>query len=153
MNQVFIGIDPGKDGAMAVIGEGGEEVIHYEEGYLEPLKQIANTYKAEQIYCYLERVHSMPRDGGKSAFAFGENYGYIRGLLEALYIPYNTVPPQVWKKSFSLGKEKEDSIKTAHALFPNVDLRRTTKCKTMHDGKSEALLIAEFSRRRHNVNR
>lgn len=148
--KYFVGIDPGKDGAIAVISELGEvRICHFEEGYKEALAKLACDADLRFVYCYMERVHSMPRDGGKSAFAFGQNYGYIQGLLDAYNIPYNTVPPQVWKKAFSLGNNKEDSIKTAHQLFPKVDLRRTERCKTMHDGKAEALLIAEYAYRKH----
>ena len=144
--MTYIGIDPGKDGAMTILREGAEpEIVHFSVGYLKYLRMLSG---AKSI-CYLEQVHSMPRDSHKTAFSFGENYGWIRGILEALHIPYQTVPPQTWKKEFSLSSDKAKSIECAKRLFPNVSLFRTDKCKTEHDGMAESLLIAEYGRRKY----
>ena len=58
------------------------------------------------------------------------------------------VRPAKWKKEFSGTSDKNTSIEVAKRLFPGVDLRRTERCTKDHDGKAEALLLAEISRRR-----
>ena len=69
-------------------------------------------------------------------------------MLSALGIPYQLVPPNKWKKEFSLiGKDKQASIVTCRKLFPDVDLKRSDKCKNDSDGKAEVLLMAEYARR------
>ena len=90
----------------------------------------------------------MPGDSKRGAFSFGENYGFIKGLLLSNRSPYQTVPPQVWKKEFSVTSDKNTSIEVAQRLFPGSDFRATERCKKPHDGKCEALLMAEYARRK-----
>ena len=56
--------------------------------------------------------------------------------------------PQKWKKEFSVTSDKNTSIEVAKRLFPNVNLKATARCKKDHDGMAEALLIAEYCRRK-----
>ena len=53
----------------------------------------------------------------------GYGYGLWVGILAALQVPYTPVRPAVWKKAFSLGKDKEQSRLRAQQLFPGADLR------------------------------
>lgn len=140
--MLYIGIDPGKDGAMSIIYEDKVETFHWTVGY----ETILSTLTDKSI-CYLERVHSQPNNGIKAAFTFGENYGYIQGLLTAYKIPYQTVPAQTWKKEFSITSDKSSSIQCAKRLFPDVNLKKTERCTKDHDGIAESLLIAEYCRR------
>lgn len=98
--------------------------------------------------CCLERVGAMPGQGVTSMFKFGENFGFIQGLLTAYGIPYELVTPQKWKKEFQVTGDKNSSIAVCKRLFQGVSLRRTDRCKTDHDGMAEALLMAEYARRR-----
>lgn len=147
--MIYIGIDPGKKGAMAVIFDGMDETVLVpfdEKAYAETLcgcKARGNSVKA----C-LEHVTAMPGQGVTSMFHFGENFGYIKGLLEAFEIPYELVRPQKWKKEFSITGEKNSSIEVCKRLFPDVDLRRSDRCRKDDDGLAEALLMAEYARRR-----
>lgn len=45
---------------------------------------------------------------------------------------------------------KRTSINASRRLFPHVSLLRNARCKTPHDGLSDALLMAEYARR-HNL--
>ena len=52
-------------------------------------------------------------------FSFGKSAGFIEGVLHAFRIPYQLVPPQTWKKEFSLSKQgKEKSVEVCKRLFP-----------------------------------
>lgn len=44
---------------------------------------------------------------------------------------------------------KATSFNASRRLFPNVDLRRSEKCKNLDDNKSDSLLIAEYARRKN----
>jgi hypothetical protein len=81
-------------------------------------------------------------------FSFGQSVGYIKGVLEANGIAYQEIPPQTWKKEFGLNTDKQKSIDVCRRLFPGVSLRATPRCTTDHDGMAEALLIAEYAKRK-----
>lgn len=83
-----------------------------------------------------------------SMFRFGENYGFIQGLLAAYAIPYELVTPQKWKREFQITGDKNSAVDVCRRLFPGVSLRRTERCKKDHDGMAEALLMAEYVKRK-----
>lgn len=96
----------------------------------------------------LEAVHAMPKQGVRSVFTFGEEYGYIKGVLEAYGVSYQEIPPERWKKEFGLNTDKKKSIEVCKALFPAVNLMATERSRVEHDGMAESLLIAEYARRK-----
>ena len=155
MDRIYIGIDPGKDGALAIIWpntdaiKGRIDIIPFcEEEYAGRLRAVGQFGSTWKSICCLEKVGAMPKQGVTSCFNFGDNFGFIRGLLTAYSIPYELVRPQKWKKEYSLTADKKASITVCKRLFPDVSLRRTDKCKTDHDGMAEALLMAEYARRK-----
>lgn len=146
--MIYIGVDPGKNGGIAIIDNDGAVVFSFsEERLLIELDSISQEY---ECICYLEHVHAMPKQGVSSTFNFGMNFGFIQGVLKAYNIPYELVTPQKWKKEFSCTSDKNTSIEVCKRLFPNVNLKATERCKKDHDGMAEALLIAEYGRRHYN---
>lgn len=142
--MIYIGIDPGKDGAMALLTDKSVTIIPFDErGYEIALANI----RGSDTLCCLERVGAMPKQGVTSMFKFGENFGFIRGLLQANGIPYELVTPQKWKKEFG-ATDKNSAVTVCGRLFPSVSLMRTERCKKPHDGMAEALLMAEYVRRK-----
>jgi len=142
----YIGIDPGKSGALAVIEFDGKVNIHLfdEEAYISTLAW----FNSDNAICCLEHVGAMPGQGVTSMFSFGENFGFIQGLLKANGISYELVRPQKWKKEFSVTKDKNTAIEVCKRLFPNVSLLPTERCRKDNDGMAEALLMAEYARRK-----
>lgn len=155
--KVFIGIDPGKDGALAILGYRETPILipFSESEYANQLRRLDPMAVPENIrpyihpFCVVEHVNAMPGQGVTSCFSFGQNFGFILGLLTAFRIPYELVRPLKWKKEFSCTSDKNTSIEVAQRMFPGVDLRRTPQCKKPHDGIAEALLMAEYARRLH----
>ena len=80
-------------------------------------------------------------------FTFGEGFGWLKGVLDAYEISYQEVPPQTWKKEFGLNSKKEKSIEVCQQLFPDANLV-PHGCQKEHDGIAEALLMAEYARRK-----
>ena len=150
--MIYIGVDPGAKGGYAVISksETGQAVFAYpwDDNFFAMEMASLMQFKEHGIVAAVEKVGAMPGQGVTSMFNFGKNAGYIEGVLSALGIPYQLVPPNVWKREFSLiGKDKQASIITCRKLFPELDLKRTERCRTDSDGKAEATLLAEYARR------
>ena len=150
--MIWIGVDPGAKGGYAVISksETGQAVFAYPWDDTFFAMEMANLmqFKEHGIVAAVEKVGARPGQGTVSMFNFGKSAGYIEGVLSALGIPYQLVPPAKWKKEFSLiGKDKQASIITCRKLFPDLDLKRTERCRTDSDGKAEAMLICEYARR------
>ena len=144
MSKVYIGCDPGKSGSLAIMD--GEEVKAFpfdEATYRDELAKVAG----RDCVCCLEKVGAMPGQGVTSMFHFGENFGFIQGLLIANRIPYELVTPQKWKKEFSVTADKNGSIMVCKRLFPEVSLLPTARCRKDNDGMAEAVLMAEYARR------
>lgn len=99
--DVFFTIDPGKNGGVAELLADGRGVNVYPmpdtvHDLVGLISQMVGPFALGE--CVIERVHSMPHDSGKAAFAFGENFGMIQGVLAALGISYRFVTPQQWQR-------------------------------------------------------
>ena len=145
--KTFIGIDPGKSGALAILHEDGQvETYTFDSAvYATVLDHVS---KNTDPICCLEKVGAMPGQGVVSMFNFGHNFGFIEGVLTATKVPYQLVPPQTWKKEFSLTSDKAKSIEVCQKLFPNANLMATNRSRKPSDGIAEAVLMAEYARRR-----
>lgn len=170
--KVYVGIDPGSAGFVAVILPNGEKMFlllkgcdwHDVAAYLGGIKEEYNPV------CCMEEIHAVFGSSAGSTFAFGETYGVLQGLLIALGIPFHLVPPKVWQKEMwvsqdkvykstsRIGKDgkpikavdnKPTSINAARRLYPDVDFRRTAKCKVIDDNKCDAMLICDYGRRKN----
>lgn len=148
--RIYIGIDPGQTGAMAIIDPtagGYHRVWDFDD--LDGLSWLKTAVIGEISFkAVLEKVHSMPKQGVSSSFKFGMNFGIWRGRLEALGIPYDLVTPQKWQKEIFDSMTKTDrktmSLDRARRLFP--EMSDMLKRKKDHN-RAEALLIAEYCRR------
>ena len=147
----YIGCDPGKKGALAVLNDSGEVEIYPfdKEVYRDVLHNMSKFPMEPQrhVKCCLEHVGAMPGQGVTSMFSFGENFGFIQGLLTAYGIPFELVRPQKWKKSFGITADKNTSVEVCKRLFPNAILKRTERCRKDDDGFAEALLLAAYAKR------
>lgn len=151
--MIYIGVDPGKKGGYAVIDADGNVDVHPwdDEGFIERMRKCRseNGFYARKIVACVEKVGARPGQGVTSMFSFGKSAGFIEGVLTALGIGYQLVPPMTWKREFSLIQaEKRQSVETAKKLFPGVSLLPGARCRTESDGMAEALLMAEYARRK-----
>lgn len=151
MKTLFIGIDPGKSGGIACIDT--ETKIVYTVPYnskalIDMCRAEGWNGNTEHIMCCLEKVGAMPGQGVVSMFSFGQSVGYIKGVLESFRMPYQEITPQKWKREFGLTSDKAKSAEVCGRLFPDVSLLATPRCKKPHDGMAEALLMAEYARRK-----
>ena len=145
--MIYIGIDPGAKGGYAWIWDGTVKAMPWDDTFfVHDMHCLVAT--GEGIIAAVEKVGPVHGNGIVSMFNFGKNAGYIEGVLVALGIPYQLIPPMRWKKEFSLiNQNKQASIMTCKHLYPALDLKRSDKCRTDSDGKAESVLLAEFARR------
>jgi crossover junction endodeoxyribonuclease RuvC len=95
----------------------------------------------DPTHAYVERVHSMPRQGVSSSFTFGMGYGLVRGVLAGLGIPTTLVTPNEWKRAMRVSTDKSEARLIASRLFP-LNARDFSRVKD--DGRAEATLLALY---------
>jgi len=155
--MMTIGIDPGLHGAVAfytsaslhvedmptfTLARGGKTKLDIDT---HGLVRLLLDHRLATVY--VEQVGAMPGQGVSSVFAFGKAFGIILGILAALGVPYNLVPPQRWKKALQVPAAKDGSRARASQLLP----AHTEKWKLVkHDGRAEAVLIALYGHRLEN---
>ena len=166
--KMFIGIDPGKTGFICEMNNGtvtfhtipkiGKQVD------LLQLSKIIQKYQEIDCHCVIEDVHAVFGSAAKSTFEFGRIVGNLESFLVAFRIPYTEVAPKKWQKEMWEGvaiqkkpsksgkKVVTDTKKTseiaAKRLFPEIDLRKSTRATNVDDNKVDSLLMAEYCRRK-----
>jgi crossover junction endodeoxyribonuclease RuvC len=149
--SVYIGIDPGQTGAMAMIeGVAGKvvAVVDYPgtpDGAAEVLRKWQSSFNIK--LATLEIVHSMPGQGVVSTFSFGANFGAYRGILAALMIPSIGVAPRTWAKLLGLQPTKEITNKERNLYFAREIWPFAPLTKKKHHSRADALCLAEYGRR------
>jgi crossover junction endodeoxyribonuclease RuvC len=153
-----MGIDPGLKGGMAIISPDGviiEPIPTIDETILDlpELSRWLREWAPEIRMATLEKVGSMPKQGVASMFKFGQVFGATEALLAGFNIPYQLIRPQEWQKEMHQGcvgslDSKDKSYAAFARLFPNVNALKTDRCRKPHEGMVEALLMAEFTRRK-----
>ena len=144
MSEWIIGIDPGASGGIACMGEGVDAMkMSTEVDVADELRSVLLAGKKETgkaPFAFLEKVHAMPKQGVTSTFAFGQSYGFLRGCLIALGIPFEEVTPQKWQKAMGCLSKGDKNVTKARArqLFPGIKMTHAI---------ADALLIAEYGRR------
>jgi len=153
---MIVGIDPGLKGGIATVELVCKTIFPHTvpmpvlkaaKGYvLDEATILSYVMNAELVV--LELQGTRPDEGRVSAFTAGTNFGILRGICSGIPVPYEIVHPRTWKSEFGLNSSKASAIAVCQALFPGVSLLRTDRCTKPHDGMAEALLIAEYGRRK-----
>lgn len=178
----IVGIDPGKDGGVVSLSDAGlirgyfipvkiGTVLDI-QAYCSYLNSIIRS-STEDTHIFIEDVHSVFGASAKANFQFGRICGLIEGMVVSLQKPYTMVQPKEWQKemfqgvpvikkpgSKAKGRGSFDTKKMAEVafrrLFPETDFNVTSKgnkSKNVHDGLVDAILIAEYGRRKLTIRR
>ena len=155
--MTILGIDPGLDGALALLDCRGkvieivdmptvEIIVNKKKRRQIPPTLLANTIeKLAPSVAFLEHVGMRPGEGALGAFSFGRSFGMLEGVLAALQIPTTLVFPAVWKRALGVPADKGGARMKAMSLFPEV---AEMFKRVRDDGRSEAALIALYGLRR-----
>jgi len=163
-----VGIDPGLDGALAVLDlHQGGAVLHVTRVTPTPTLTVTVRKRRRREYdipgmwrlvidaiapaavriavVAVEHQGPRPKEGVVSSFRTGLGFGLWRGLIVAAQLPLAIVTPQAWRREYGLlGAGKHASIRCAVERFPTYP-----STLTRHDGAADAILIAGFAARRH----
>ena len=145
---LYIGVDPGRSGAICSVEENGRPrvIARANCSYVDMWNKLWKATFGYSCTACIEFVSSMPGQGVSSTFKFGESFGVLQGLMTAARIPYELVRPAVWCKDRGLKKikdEKNSAWKNRHKvlaqeLFPSESITHAT---------ADAFLMAEYCRR------
>ena len=165
---VYIGVDPGKQGGLAVIfpwqqglknlTKGGPQFAQAttmpdtEQGIWRWFVDLAED--GYRLVAMIERVHSMPKQGVRSMFTFGQNYGSLRMALTAVGATWEDVDPNTWQRGLNIPLRKETPVQrklklkgAAQRLFPDLPIWSQPKSLGKQKAICDALLLAEYCRR------
>lgn len=151
LRHLYIGIDPGRNGAMAIIDDNDNVYM------LEDLENLYAYWIKTMLFdehnfytgC-VEDVCGRPGQSCKANTTFMKLAGRAELMAECICEQVDLVKPQVWKKYFNLitskdltkTEKKHLSIAKAKELFPSV----ADKLTASKDGRAEALLIALYGK-------
>ena len=147
-----LGVDPGKTGGAVLLDEFGrirESAAFDYEDFGEFMRRIDEKLIRR---AYVEKVHSMPKQGIKSAFSFGTSFGFLLGGLSVKNISVELCAPQKWQKKMipaaKVGRaaKLKASRDLCKQLRPDFDFKASPRCTTMHSGLVVAYIIAEYGR-------
>lgn len=158
--MIVIGIDPGKQGAIAIIGNRGiycleptplDESGEYDIEKMNELLRVK--LPSSSVRAVIESQQARPIQGVKAAFSMGYGYGIWTSLLTFASIPFITVRPQEWQKEMfhTLSKNARKDTKAASARiakqrYPSQDFKKTPRCKKVHDGLTDAVCLSLYGR-------
>jgi crossover junction endodeoxyribonuclease RuvC len=123
----ILAIDPGLEGAGAVMDAGGELIEVFDlptigEGARRRIDaaNLADLIRSHTPYAFaiVEQVGAWPKQGVASTFRFGQAHGTILGVVGALAIPVRHATPARWKKAFGLNSDAEASRARAIETWP-----------------------------------
>lgn len=153
----FIGVDPGKGGAMVIFD--GDQIIKTKfpkvgkEYDLPAMLELFSQFQGVDCHLVLEDVKALqgPMKAGNWSLSRGKT---ILEMCCIFYkIPFTMVHSKIWQKEIWMGIEKQDSTKATtllaiKRLFPNEDLRKSSRSEKDDDGITDALAMAEYCRRK-----
>ena len=151
--RVYLGIDPGLSGGIAVINQIGEVVSVTKMPQTMPdIYNYLNDVKVDavndghNIVCYMEKVgFGMPNQSSKATATFSRHCGHLEMALLALQIPVVEVSPNKWMKTLGIGSKgsceknvwKNKLKSVAQMRFPQLGKKVTL-------ATCDALLLANY---------
>jgi len=148
--KTLIGIDPGLSGGVAVWTFGvagcrpmpatGGDIVALLRGIMS-----ASDKSGAETVCVMEATGGYVgrAQPASAAYRFGENAGFLKGVIQTLGMRLELVRPQAWQKAFGLGTASACASKTiwknklkaeAQRRFPHLKVTLKT---------ADALLILE----------
>ncbi len=151
--MIYIGIDPGKTGAIAAIEQDNLRFAFTFSNWKDMNRE---TTGLPDCFICIEKLWGMPLRGCQGNFALGENYGAWKALLEMKQLPFIEAAPATWQPKIlntSKKKSKETkilSLQYVNKRYPALNLpMKTAKDISQNCGVSDAICLALYARAVH----
>lgn len=160
--MIYLGIDNGINGALAVYDSDTNEMKAFvmpiikvqkakgnkNEYNIPEIVQWFNQFNQQVKMVILEKAQPFPGQGAVSMFSIGRGYGIMEGILAGLGLPYMVIHPKTWQKKMFEGMPHQDtkqaSVLTACRLFPGAKFFGSDKSTKLHNGMTDAALMAYY---------
>jgi hypothetical protein len=150
MTLLFVGVDPGKTGAVAVINERGEPQWVDDmprlgseldaKALVEMLRESRNLIACAAI----ERTQALPQTPRSVCHSLGMSEGMALAGLLMLEVRILRPRPNEWKRVMRISADKAKAKEAAEMMFPAVKHRLQ---RASDHNRAEALLLADYARR------
>jgi len=132
-------------------------------------RNLKGVYSRKRIHFVLEDVNCDPNWGAKQNWSMGGCIHLFKQIFACYRIPFTLVHAKTWQKEMHQGVKpifkpltavqkkanrvngakdvKAMSIAAAMRLFPDIDFRKSTRCKNLDDNKVDATLLALYGKR------
>ena len=171
MSRIYVGIDIGKQGSIAVIDQ--DDVIHT---YKMPMIKTELDYhgltvlfeglssRYPQMHVVFEKLGVIFGSGKHVAWSMGEQSGAMEMMCICSATPYTKVNAKDWQKEMfqgidqitkpgKTGKEVRDTkamaLMAIKRLAPTLKLTFGDKATKPHDGLIDAVLMAMYAKRKN----
>lgn len=162
--MIVLGCDPGLDGAIAVYRPGDDTLQTFAMPWLYvkagSKRRVLNDTELARIVdvivrdgaptlCVIEGVGPGQSKGTVASFQLGANWGVVRGVIAAQFIPTDFPSSVTWKRALRIpaGADKDQSIAAANRAFPRSVSQWTGGRKEAREGAAEAALLALYGYR------
>lgn len=146
----FVGVDPGVQGAIAVIGADGSLELHSmpvagREFLVQDIRALFAAIPNPTVT--IELASFLPQGTTATGYKQGRGSGLIEGILAGLGIPYQFVRPSAWKAAMGIpkGGGKDAARPVAQQLFP----AHAEFLGKRRADYADAALLAEWCRRKN----
>jgi len=148
--KLWAGIDPGANGSMCLLYENGDTAFvdfksNKLSGYIDCFEVLIREGLLPSMIA-IEAVSSMPGQGVKSMFSFGQRYGELQGMLSTFKLGFDIIRPQQWQKACHVVPKsgKKGVYETMSRLYPSAELSGPKG--GILDGRCDALGLAHYLR-------
>ena len=157
-HEVVVGIDPGLKGSLVCMQTQTGDLLdkipmpkNIIPDVYRWLFQIKNTFPT--LCIGLEKPLMMKgRSSLVGSFTSGRNFGCLEAAIRLLYVPFHIIPPQSWTHEMHKGIDGKDSkdrsLIVAKNIWPCEKFTYNEKQLKPNEGIVDAMLIAEYLRRR-----
>lgn len=155
--NIFIGIDPGKTGGITFLEllsphtslsifrmPGTEKEIRDIFGDIHGWEGLSLS-EGIGVKAIIEAQHAFPDMGAKAQWSFAQHYGFIRGCLVSLGVPFIEVSPQKWMAYFGF-KRLKDEDKKKHKLKILQKAQNLYPQSTVNLQTADSLMLCEYLR-------
>lgn len=162
--MIYVGIDPGTDGAVAFILPDNKIRVLKFKSDLQKALHFFRQLKKESTLVALEDVHAVFGSAATATFSFGREVGRVIGILQALELEFIMVSPFDWQaricnvlpkaSTWGFAKPVRDKMNRDHKKLRKIESCRAahvafSDLDTKHDGICDAVNIARYCKIYH----